>query len=188
MSLYEIVTTFESIGVFDIALPFLLVFTITFGILQKIQLFGTNKKNIDLIVSLVLAFLAIRNLFFIDMLNRFLPNVAMLLIIILMFLLFLGTFGGVSSGFQGVMAILALLFSAIAVLLALGSDLLLGYGFIMPPFLTDFLYDYQTRATLLFIGGMVIVILLATQSGNSQTTWTQWLQERAQELGFGRNR
>ena len=83
MSLYEIVTTFESIGVFDIALPFLLVFTITFGILQKIKLFGTNKKNIDLIVSLVLAFLAIRNLFFIDMLNRFLPNVAMLLIIIL---------------------------------------------------------------------------------------------------------
>ena len=189
MSFYEIVSIFETAGVFDIALPFLLVFTLTFGILQKIQLFGNNKKNIDLIVSLVLAFLAIRNVFFIEMLNRFLPNVSMLLIIILMFLLFLGTFGGVSSGFEGVMAVLAFIFSAIAIIFALGSDFLLGYGFVMPWFLTDLFYDYQTRAVLLFIAGMVIVILIATQGNQQpQTSWTQWLQERANGLGFGRGR
>ena len=64
MSLYDIVSSLESIGAFDIALPFVLIFTISFAVLQKIQLFGSGKKNIDMIVSLVLAFLAIRNIFF----------------------------------------------------------------------------------------------------------------------------
>lgn len=183
MSLYEIISTFESIGVFDIAMPFLLVFTLTFGVLEKIQLFGTNKKNINLVVSLVLSFLAIRNIFLIQLLNRFLPNVAMFLIIILMFLLLLGTFGGVLTGFQGLMAIFALIISAIFVILALGSDVLLGYGFVMPSFFADLFYDYQTRATILFVGGLVIVISLATSTEN-KSTWTDWFKDRAKELGF----
>ena len=105
MSLYDIITSFESVGVFDIAMPFILVFTLIFGVLEKINLFGVNKKNINLVVALAISFLAIRNVFFIEMLNRFLPNIAMFLIIILMFLLLLGTFGGALTGFQNVAAI-----------------------------------------------------------------------------------
>ena len=183
MSLYNIITEFETIGVFDIAMPFILVFTLTFGVLQKIQLFGANKKNIDLIVSLVFSFLAIRNTFFIDMLNRFLPNIAMFLIITLMFLLILGTFGGALSGFQNVAAIFAFIIAAIFVILALSSDVLLGYGFVMPLFLIDLLYDYQTRATLLFIGGIIIVIYLTT---SADVDWWSKLKELGNDLGLKR--
>lgn len=183
MSLYDIVTEFEATGVFDIAMPFLLVFTLTFGVLQKIQLFGNNKKNIDLIVSLVFAFLAIRNPFFIQMLNRFLPNIAMFLIISLMFLLILGTFGGALQGFQNTAAVLAFIIAAIFVILALSSDVLLGYGFVMPQFLMDWLYDYQTRATLLFIGGIVIVIYLTS---SDSTDWWGKIKELGNDLGLKR--
>mgnify|MGYP001576987919 CR=1 FL=1 len=184
MSLYDIITSFESIGVFDVAMPFILVFTLVFGVLEKISLFGANKKNINMVVSLVLAFLAIRNVFFIEMLNRFLPNIAMFLIIILMFLLLLGTFGGTLTGFQNMAAILAFIIAAIFVILALSSDVLLGYGFVMPLFLTEFLSDYQTKATILFIGGLVIVIYMTTSE--SQTSWWDKLEKLGNDFGIGK--
>jgi len=184
MSLYDIITSFESVGVFDIAMPFILVFTLIFGVLEKINLFGVNKKNINLVVALAISFLAIRNVFFIEMLNRFLPNIAMFLIIILMFLLLLGTFGGALTGFQNVAAIFAFIIAAIFVILALSSDVLLGYGFVMPLFLADLLSDYQTKATILFIGGLVIVIYMTT--AENSTPWWDRLKELGNDLGFRR--
>ena len=71
----------ESSGFFDVLLPFLLVFTLVFAMLQKIGVLGADKK-IDLIVSLVLAFLAIRSVYFIGLLQRFIPNIAMFIVII----------------------------------------------------------------------------------------------------------
>src|SRR3989344_3037156 len=149
MSLYDIFGSFESYGVFDIALPFILIFTVIFAVLQKIKLFG-GKKNIDIIVAVVLAFLSVRSVFLVELLNRFLPNIAMFLIIILMFLLMLGTFGGQFEGFKGYMVPIASIISLIFVILALSGDFL-GYGYelILPSFLADLFYDYQTRATIL---------------------------------------
>lgn len=180
MALYDFISSLESIGIFDVALPFILIFTIAFAVLQKIQLFGANKKNIDLIVSLVLAFIAIRNVYLIGLINTFLPNIAMFLIIILMFLLLLGTFGGSISGFSGFMAGVAAIFSFVAVIIALSSDL--GYGFILPYYFYDF-FDYQTKAILLFIFGLVVVIYFAT--AETSTDWTGWIKERAEEM-FGK--
>src|SRR3989344_3697846 len=177
MALYEIISSFETFGVFDVALPFILIFTIAFAVMQKIQLFGANKKNIDLIVSLVLAFLAIRNIFLIGLLNRFLPNIAMFLIIILMFLLLLGTFGGQFSGFSGYMGVIAAIISLIFVIISLSGDFLdLQYGIILPPFLADLFYDYQTKATILFVAGIAIVIWLVTGSSTT-TTFSQTLND-----------
>ena len=45
---YSMLDWFGGVGGFDIILPFLLIFTITFAILQKIKLFG-EKRNIDMI-------------------------------------------------------------------------------------------------------------------------------------------
>lgn len=181
MSLYDILASLENVGAFDIALPFILIFTVSFAIMQKIQLFGAKKKNIDLIVSLVLALLAIRNIFLIEMLNRFLPNIAMFLIIILMFLLILGTFGGPLTGFKGFMAGVAVIISLLFVIMSLSSDL--SYGFVFPNFLTDFFLDYQTKSIILFVFGLVAVIYF-TSAGN-ETNWTDWVKERAEEV-FGR--
>ena len=54
------ITQFENFGLFDVALPFLLIFTLFFAILEKISLFGKDKTNINVIVSLVIAFFVIR--------------------------------------------------------------------------------------------------------------------------------
>ena len=43
----------QSSGFYEFALPFLLVFTIVFAILEKTKLFGGGKKNINLIIGIV---------------------------------------------------------------------------------------------------------------------------------------
>src|SRR3989338_8827869 len=56
---------FDKIGVYDIILPFLLVFTIVFAILEKTKILGlekidgkeTTKKNLNSMVAFVIAFL-----------------------------------------------------------------------------------------------------------------------------------
>ena len=53
----ENLSFFETIGIFDVVLPFLLVFTIVFAILEKTKVFGTDdiggvkysKKNLNAI-------------------------------------------------------------------------------------------------------------------------------------------
>ena len=63
----EVIDFFNQIGLFDVVLPFLLVFTIVFAIFEKTKVLGTekiegheySKKNLNAIASFVIAFLVI---------------------------------------------------------------------------------------------------------------------------------
>ena len=71
------VDSFADIGGFDVVLPFLLVFAVTFAILRKIKLFG-DKKNGDAIVSIILAAFLISATEVVELLVAFLPRVSMM--------------------------------------------------------------------------------------------------------------
>lgn len=126
MDFYELLGVFDTVGGFDILLPFLLVFTLTFAVLQKIRLFG-NKKNINAIVALIISIFFLNNTYLIFIIQKFLPNVAIILVVILMFMLILGTFIGpkkFKNNFFGT----AFIISLIAVVLALFSDVFDPYA------------------------------------------------------------
>lgn len=93
LDLYSIITTWQNIGVFDFVLPFLLIFTLSFAVLSKAKILGDNK-NLNVIVSLVLAFFFLQNPFLIASLQNLLPNVSFALVIGLMFLLLVGVLLG----------------------------------------------------------------------------------------------
>ena len=95
MDFYELLGNFDQIGGFDLLLPFILVFTLMFAVLEKIKLFG-EKKNINMVVSLVVAIFFLNNTYLIFVLQKFLPNVSILLVIFLMALLLFGIFAGES--------------------------------------------------------------------------------------------
>ena len=40
----------ENIGIVDVLLPFLLIFTIIFAVLQKTKILGESKKNFNVII------------------------------------------------------------------------------------------------------------------------------------------
>ena len=47
----------ESWGLTDVLLPFLLIFTLVFAVLQKTEILGDDKKNFNVIIALVLGLL-----------------------------------------------------------------------------------------------------------------------------------
>ena len=86
----DFIANLEDIGFFEVALPFLLVFTITFAILQKIKIFGAAGKNFNAVVALVMAFLVVRTDTIVEVMNLFLPQISLISIIIVVTLLLVG--------------------------------------------------------------------------------------------------
>lgn len=91
-----------NIGVYDVILPFLLVFTIVFAILEKTRILGTEKvgdreitkKNLNAIVALMVAFLIIASTRLVAVINEVMANIVLLLILAISFLLLVGVFFG----------------------------------------------------------------------------------------------
>src|SRR3989338_8661152 len=90
------------LGVYDVILPFLLVFTIVFAILEKTKILGMEKvgereitkKNLNAMVAFVVAFLVIASTQLVAVINEVMANIVLLLILAISFLLLVGVFFG----------------------------------------------------------------------------------------------
>jgi len=91
---------FDKLGVYDVILPFLLVFTIVFAILEKSKIFGTEKlgdkeypkKNLNAMVAFVTAFFVVASTKIVAIINKSIANTVLLLILSVFFLLLIGSF------------------------------------------------------------------------------------------------
>lgn len=96
----DVTESLKEIGVFEFYLPFLLVFTILFGLLQKIKLFGEQGKAINIIVSLAVAgFILVYTpvgITFSQFLTNFFGNVVVVILTLIVIVLFAAI---VSTGF-----------------------------------------------------------------------------------------
>ena len=96
----ENLSFFETIGIFDVVLPFLLVFTIVFAILEKTKVFGTDdiggvkysKKNLNAITAFCIAFLVIASAQLVEILTKVSSQIVVLLFLSVFFLLLVGSF------------------------------------------------------------------------------------------------
>jgi hypothetical protein len=100
----------ENLGMLDSLLPFLLVFTITFAILQKSKILGVGKKNFNVVIAFVLALTVIiphitgtypPDKDIVSIMNNALPQVSIVLVAIVMALLIIGLLGGESKWMGG---------------------------------------------------------------------------------------
>ncbi|MDO8643043.1 MAG: hypothetical protein Q7R76_05710 [Candidatus Woesearchaeota archaeon] len=96
------VLALEQLGISDVLLPFILIFTIVFAIAHRSKMFGENRKNIEVIISLVMAFSVIiphvtgdypGQWDVVNIINSALPNVSLVIVLILMALLLIGLTG-----------------------------------------------------------------------------------------------
>ncbi len=90
----------KDFGLFDVILPFLLIFAITYAILQKTKLLG-SKDNLDSVVALVFALIVISANKIVATILTAIPNVLLLLIIAFSFLLMIGLFFKDDNFLQG---------------------------------------------------------------------------------------
>ncbi len=128
------------LGVFDIILPFVLVFALVYAILHKTKILGEKSKNFNMIIALVMgASVVVPHVLygtanpsdhllvtgFIDpvkVINNALPNVSIVLIAVLMVLLIFGVWGSrIKLGSNSLSGIIAL-FAFLAVVFIFGSS------------------------------------------------------------------
>lgn len=90
---------FVELGVYDVVLPFLLVFTIVFAMLEKTKVFGFDdkekgetKKNLNAMVAFVTAFLVIASTELVRVVNTVMANTVLLLLLSVLFLMLAGSF------------------------------------------------------------------------------------------------
>ena len=95
-----VIQFFGELGIYDIVLPFLLIFTIVFAILEKTRILGLEdiegkkypRKNLNAMVAFVLAFLVIASTQLVAVINQVMANVVLLLILSVSFLMLVGVF------------------------------------------------------------------------------------------------
>lgn len=146
----------EQVGVVDVLLPFLLVFTLVFAIMEKIQIFGKDKKNIHIIVALVMGLAVVvphvvgaypADADVVNIINTALPNISVGIIAVVTLLLLLGLWGGADfsqSKVGGWLIFLSILFVAFVFIRAA------GYWQNIPSWLY-FLDDPGTQALIVIV-------------------------------------
>lgn len=95
MGLEELFNQLEDAGIFEHALPFLLIFALIFGILEKSNIFGTKdnpNKKINAVIALVVALISLQFNFVSSFFSDLFPKFAVALIILLVILISIGLF------------------------------------------------------------------------------------------------
>jgi hypothetical protein len=122
-------------GVRDIILPFILIFTIIFAIMQKVNLFGQKKYNVA--IALAIALLTIiphvtgtypPGLDVINIINDSIPEFALLTVVVVLLLLMLGLGLG-EAPYKRVVTGWAVVIAGIILLLIFGSAIIPGLAF-----------------------------------------------------------
>ncbi len=97
-----VIDFFFKLGVYDVVLPFLLVFSIVFAILEKTKVLGVEemggkpytKKNLNAITAFVIAFLVVASARLVSVINQAMSHVVILLFLGVSFLILVGLFMG----------------------------------------------------------------------------------------------
>ncbi len=102
LQLESFVRTLERWGLTDVMIPFLLIFVIVYAVLQKTKILGEGKKNLNVVVALILGALVViphitgrfpPNADPVVIMNNALPQLSLVLVAIIALLILIGVFG-----------------------------------------------------------------------------------------------
>ncbi len=175
--------TLDSIGFYTVALPFLLIFTIIFAILEKIKLFGPDSKRFNGLIAMVMAFLVIRVQSLVEIMNNFLPQVSFLALIFIVFLLLVGILVGPTDGWKGIPLFAGIIVTiGVIVYALLNSSGMIGIGF--PSWLQ--LTGEDRNMLIAVVLFFVFVWFVVADGGKKKSSWsgfTDYLEKLPGELG-----
>ncbi|MEW6063500.1 MAG: hypothetical protein AB1571_03990 [Nanoarchaeota archaeon] len=158
----------QETGMFEVVLPFLLVFAIVFAILEKTKILGTDetakkpKTNINVVVSLVIGLLLVLQTEIVQIINNFLPKISLVIIVVLMFLIVLGIFNPEAVGTWGG---IPLFFAVILTILAVAWSLTPVAGWQWPYWFTP---TDQDLAIIILLAVIIAVIYLIVRQPKTQ--------------------
>ena len=177
-TVYDLFSQIQGTGFYEFALPFLLIFTLVFAILEKIKLFGKEARRINVVVALVIGLIFVNQFEIVDRLNLFLPKVSLFIVVAVMFLILVGLFGvNVEGGFSGIILFLFTVASLFIIYWALlpGTDLF-GLGG------SDFSYWLENNASLLLFLVIIGIIIWAVVGKGGNTSGGKSFLEKFEDV------
>jgi Na+(H+)/acetate symporter ActP len=175
MALYfeDALNNLLNMGLTDVLLPFILIFTIVFAVLQKTKILGEDenkkpRKNFNVVIALVLALSVViphvTNSYpdgkdIVQIINGALPNISLIVVAIIMLLLVIGVWGKPLNIAGSSLGGWVVIISAIVVVYIFGAE---ANWFSMPSWL-DFLEDPATQATIIVVLVFAIIIWFVTK-------------------------
>ena|SRR3989338_3091139 len=98
----NVIVFLDKLGVYDVILPFLLVFTIVYAILDKTKVLGTEKiggvdwprRNLNSMVAFVMAFLVVASGQLVALINEAMANIVVLMLVSISYMMLIGTLLG----------------------------------------------------------------------------------------------
>jgi len=166
----EIITKWQEVGVFDVLLPLLLIFAIVYAILDKIKILGENKA-VNVIIAVVLAFFAVSNLYVTSFFIVLFQYTGIAIAILLAIIVLLGLFAhedekrwGWIFGVGGFALLIWVLSRAV-------SDF--GLPIFNPETSWWISNNIYWLMPLLFIGGAIVVVVLASGKKEKGEEWVK---------------
>lgn len=163
---------FYDLGVYDVILPFLLIFTIVFAILEKSKIFGTEtsgdheytKKNLNAMVAFVTSFFVVGSAQLVAVISEAVSNIVLLLVLSVFFLILAGSFNKdeefyLKSGWNTAFMWMMFIGVVLIFLNALGWLQLL-YGYL------SFNWDSTTTSSIILIILVISLMVYITRDPN----------------------
>jgi len=129
--LENFIKTIDSWGLTDVLLPFMLIFTLLFAILQKTKILGDDKKNFNVVIALVMALTVViphttknypLNYDPVNIINGFLPGVSLLIVAVVMLFILIGLWGGEAKWVGGSPSAMIAILAAVAIVWIFGAS------------------------------------------------------------------
>lgn len=176
----ESLVFFDQIGLYDVVLPFLLVFTLVFGILEKSKILGTEKggdgetytrKNLNAMIAFITGFFVVASAQLVELIHVLVARVALILVILIFLMMLIASFHeeqgqdgfSIYDSWKG--------WLSVVVLIAVVLIFLDGVGWLTPAWLyaTQF-WDSTFMGTLfLFIIVVGFIWYLTSDSSKSES-------------------
>ena len=91
-ALGNVIVFFDRIGIYDVVLPFLLVFTIMFAIFERSNILGKDKQNLNAMAAFVIAFLVVASSQLVQTITQISSQVVVLVMMSVFFVIMVGVF------------------------------------------------------------------------------------------------
>lgn len=157
------------IGLVDVILPFLLVFTIIYAVLMKTSILGKKEeaKKYNIAVAFVIAMFVVVTTPVVEIMKEAIPNVSIIIVAIVMFLILIGVLGGDAKWMGGSLSGWIALIAAVVVFYIFGSAAW-GWTAGRNVWWLDWMYHGQTASTVIVLLVFGIVVWFVTKEDKKE--------------------
>jgi len=177
----DVLMWLDELKILDSLIPFLLIFTLVFAVLQKTQVLGIGKKNFNVIVALSIGLMVVIPHVMerypegqdpVQIMNTAIPNVSIVMVAILAALLLVGVMGiqFMGGSITGIVALIA--FFSILYIFGSAAGWFGGPTF---PWFLSFLDDEATRSMLIVILVFGVIVWFITKDDTNAEGAMGWL-------------